>query len=392
MSLRTSEMDASIKAFDEQPLGCYVRPNLLRASSLPLTVLLRQHSESDPSSPKEYLSQENGSSDDVFLSYSRTGGTNGTLQRLTAALERVGELEMEIGVIPELRAQICILQEERERLLVQLHSQNDTIGPLDVPTVPPHTNNWDAAGITKQSTQEAGDDWMNREYDRLEKNVKASSEQVDAVATPSITHKMLPWKGRDMSDKEDQAKSLADHLKKKVEHLQHELHRLEVELERTRVLLKHQGEESRLKDEKIKQLTIHLNKKCTVTSGTLPETIASTQNLKTVIESCDALRGGQEMQPSVSHADMEHHVKRLQELLQEQWECLCKDDLSGQTSSEHLPPRVCSIQDQLVTLVTLLSLYVFSSGEREPGTNLNAEQTLNICDIHGGVYILCGYM
>ncbi|KAI7809274.1 KN motif and ankyrin repeat domain-containing protein 4-like isoform X2 [Triplophysa rosa] len=382
-SLTTSDMDASIKAFDEQPLGCYVRPNLLRASSLPLTVLLRQHSESteDPTSSKEYLSEQNGSSDDVFnLSYSRMCGMNGTLQRLTAALERVGELETEIRVIPELKTQICILQEERERLLVQLHSQNDTTGPLDVPTFPSQTNNWDAAVIAKGNTQQAGDDWMNREYERLEKNVKASSEQVDAVATPTITHKMLPRKGRDMLDKEDQAKSL-DTLKKKIVHLEQELHRLEVELERTRALLKQQVEESHFKDEKIKQLTIHLNTKSTVTSGTLPEaTIASTQNVKPVIESCDALTGGQEMhtqeailtqgQPSVSHADMEHHVKQLQELLQEQWECLCKDDLSGKTSSEHLPPRVCNIQDQLVTLVMLLSLYVFSSGEREPESKM----------------------
>lgn len=382
-SLTTPEMDASIKAFDEQPLGCYVRPNLLRASSLPLTVLLRQHSESteDPTSPKEYLTQENGSSDDVFhLSYSRTGGKNGTLQRLTAALERVGELETEIRVIPELKAQICILQEERERLLVQMHSQNDTTGPLNVPTFPPHANNWDTAMITKGNTQQAGDDWMNREYDRLEKNVKASSEQVDAVATPSITHKMLPCKGRDMLDKEDQAKFLTDTLKKKAVNLEQELHRLEVELDKTRALLKQQVEESRLKDEKIKQLTIHLNTKSSVTSMTLPETTLE-QNVKPVVESHEALTGGQEMQtqaistqelrqPSVSYADMEHHVKRLQELLQEQWECLCKDDLSGKTSSEHLPPRVFTIQDQLVTLVTLLSLYVFSSGEPEPESKM----------------------
>ncbi|KAA0718883.1 KN motif and ankyrin repeat domain-containing protein 4 [Triplophysa tibetana] len=376
-SLTNSDIDASIKAFDEQPLGCYVRPNLLRASSLPLTVLLRQHSESieDPTSPKEYLSQENGSSDDVFhSSYSRT---NGTLQRLTEALERVGELETEIRVIPELKAQICILQEEREQLLVQLHFQNDTTGPLDVPTLPSQTNNWDAPVITKGNTEQAGDDWMNREYDRLEKNVKASSEQVDAVATPSITHKMLPRKGRDMLDKEDQANT----LKKKVVQIEQELHILELELERTRALLKLQVEQNRFKDEKIIQLTINLNAKRAVTSGTLPETtIADMQNVKPVIESCDALTGGQEMhtqeailtqgQPSVSHADMERHVKRLQELLQEQWECLCKDDLSGKTSSEHLSPRVCNIQDQLVTLVMLLSLYVFSSGDREPESKM----------------------
>ncbi len=110
---------AEMEAFDEQPLGCYVRPSLLRASSLPLTVLLRKRSEStedptSPSNPKEYLMQENGSSEDVFhVSDSRIGRANGTLQRLTAALERVGELEEEIRVIPELKAQICIFQRSK---------------------------------------------------------------------------------------------------------------------------------------------------------------------------------------------------------------------------------------------------------------------------------------
>ncbi|XP_077065082.1 KN motif and ankyrin repeat domain-containing protein 4-like isoform X1 [Siphateles boraxobius] len=387
-SFTSAEMDADIQAFDEQPLGHYVRPNLLRASSLPLTVLLRKHSEStdgptSPSSPKEYLMGENGSSEDVFhTSDSRMGRANGTLQRLSAALERVGELEEEIRVIPELKAQICILEEERERLLVKLHSQNKTTGPLNVPIASLHINNWDSPSSARENQDKASDDWMNREYDRLEENVKASSEQVNAVAMPSTRiipeierHKTVSQE-KDLLDNGDKTKSLTETLQRKVVLLEQKLHELEVELDKTRFLLKQQVEESHLKDEKIKQLTLQ-----PVMGHTLARVIsseifsASKQNLEPVVELQEPLISEQEMptedgippqvldKPPVSHADMEHHVKRLQELLQEQWECLCKGDSSGQMSFDHLPPRVCTIQEQLVTLGTLLSLYVFPAGD-----------------------------
>ncbi|XP_059358385.1 KN motif and ankyrin repeat domain-containing protein 4-like [Carassius carassius] len=370
---------AEMEAFDEQPLGCYVRPNLLRASSLPLTVLLRKRSESSedptsPSSPKECLMQENGSSEELFYtSDSRMGRPNGTIQRLTAALERVGELEEEIRVIPELKAQICIMQEERERLLLQLYSQNKTTEPQDVLTDPLHINNWDTPSTASENQDKASDDWMNREYDRLEENVKASSEQVDAVVITSVTERILPeierrqtvLRERDLLENGDKTKSLTETLQRKVVWLEQKLHEIEVELDKTRALLKQQVEESLLKDDKIKQLTIQLEMECTLAKVISSESsLVSTQSLVTVVELQER---GQKMettpqvldQPPVSHADMEHHVKRLQELLQEQWECLCKDDSSGKMSSDHLPPRVCTIQKQLTTLVTLLTLCVF---------------------------------
>ncbi|KAL1279851.1 hypothetical protein QQF64_014451 [Cirrhinus molitorella] len=402
-SFTSAEMDA----FDEQPLGCYVRPNLLRASSLPLTVLLRKRSEStedptSPSSPKDYLMQENGSSEDVFhTSDSRIGRANGTLQRLTAALERVGELEEEIRVIPELKAQICILQEEQERLLLQVHSQNKTTRPLDVPL---HINNWDTPSYARENQDKASDDWMNREYDRLEENVKASSEQVDAVAMTSTTEKILPeierrktvLRERDLLDNGDKAKSLTETLQRKVVLLEQKLHELEVELDKTRALLKQQVEESFLKDEKIKELTVQLEMGRTLAKVISSETsLVRTQSLEPVVKLQESLISGQEMptelgttpqvldQPPVSHADMEHHVKRLEELLQEQWECLCEDGSSGKMSSDHLPPRVHTIQEQLTTLVTLLALYVFPTGDApQPGKNSKTEhlKTINIRD------------
>ncbi|XP_043109560.1 KN motif and ankyrin repeat domain-containing protein 4-like isoform X2 [Puntigrus tetrazona] len=391
---------AEMEAFDEQPLGCYVRPNLLRASSLPLTVLLRKRSESteDPTSPKEYLMHENGSSEDIFhVSDNRIGRANGTLQRLTAALERVGELEEEIRVVPELKAQICILEEERERLLLQLHSRNKTTGPQDVL----HINNWDTPLSARENQDKASDDWMNREYDRLEENVKASSEQVETVAIPSATERILPEtekrkmvsRERDLLDNGDKAKSLTETLQRKVVLLEQKLHELEVELDKTRAFLKQQAEESLLKDDKIKQLTVQLEMGHTLAKVISSESsLVSTQSLVPVVELQES---GQKMpadegialkvrdQSAVSHADMEHHVKRLQELLQEQWECLCKDDSSGKMSSDHLPPRVCTIQEQLTTLITLLTLYVFpNSDASQAGENPKAEhlKTISIRD------------
>ncbi|XP_026051151.1 KN motif and ankyrin repeat domain-containing protein 4-like isoform X2 [Carassius auratus] len=401
---------AEMEAFDEQPLGCYVRPNLLRASSLPLTVLLRKHSEStedptSPSSPKEYLMQETGSSEDVFhASDRRIGRANGTLQRLTAALERVGELEEEIRVVPELKAQICILQEERERLLLQLHSQNKTTGPLDVPTAPLHIKNWDTSSTIRENQDKASDDWMNREYDRLEKNVKVSSEQVDAVAMTSTTERFLPEiercktvsRERDLLETGDKTKSLTESLQRKVVLLEQKLHEFEVELDKTRALQKEQVKESLLKDEKIKKLTVQLEMGHTLAKVISSESsLVSTQSLEPVVELQETLISGQEMptveatvsqvldEPPVSHADVEHHVKRLQELLQEQWECLCEHDSSGKMSLDHLPPRVSTIQEQLTTLVTILSLYVFPTGDAsQPGENPKREhlKTISIRD------------
>ncbi|KAL0200208.1 hypothetical protein M9458_003395 [Cirrhinus mrigala] len=391
---------AEMEAFDEQPLGCYVRPNLLRASSLPLTVLLRKRSEStedptSPSSPKEYLMQENGSSEDVFhTSNSRIGKANGTLQRLTAALERVGELEEEIRVIPELKAQICILQEERERLSLQIHSQNKTTRPLDVPAALLHINNLDTPSSVRENQDKASDDWMNREYERLEENVKASSDQVDAAAMISNSERRKMFlRERDLSDNGDKAKSLTETLQRKVVLLEQKLHELEVELDKTKALLKQQVEESHQKEEKIKQLEM----RHTLAKVISPESsLESTQSLKPVVELQETLISGQEIptelgtapqvldQPPVSHADMEHHVKILEELLQEQWECLCKDDSSGKLSSDHLPPRVCTIQEQLTTLVTLLALYVFPTGDApQPGMTLRSTAPLGYPQRHG---------
>ncbi|KAL0966814.1 hypothetical protein UPYG_G00300470 [Umbra pygmaea] len=64
-----AEMEASIRAFDEQPLGEHVRPSLWRASSLPLTVL---------KSSRDHLGRNN-------LPMETTGPLPPDLSRLTTA-------------------------------------------------------------------------------------------------------------------------------------------------------------------------------------------------------------------------------------------------------------------------------------------------------------------
>ncbi|KAK7889914.1 hypothetical protein WMY93_025474 [Mugilogobius chulae] len=102
------------------------RPNLLRASSMPIT--LQQRKGSDSSSPV-LVTPENGSSENMFraspdvterrIPQDRTG----LHQQITVALKRVRELEEQVKTIPELKAQISSLREEREKLLLQLQAQ-----------------------------------------------------------------------------------------------------------------------------------------------------------------------------------------------------------------------------------------------------------------------------
>ncbi|XP_054909583.1 KN motif and ankyrin repeat domain-containing protein 4 [Poeciliopsis prolifica] len=106
------------------------RPNLLRASSMPIT--LQQRKGSDSSSPDRTTgTPENGSTENMFraspdilerrcLPQDRAG----LHQQITVALKRVRELEEQVKTIPELKAQICSLREEREKLLRQIQTQS----------------------------------------------------------------------------------------------------------------------------------------------------------------------------------------------------------------------------------------------------------------------------
>ncbi|XP_062280487.1 titin homolog [Scomber scombrus] len=129
VSAKPRDEGAGAQGMEEKSVGIQSRPNLLRASSMPIT--LQQRKGSDSSSPDRIVgTPENGSTENIFraspditerrcLPQDRAG----LHQQITVALKRVRELEEQVKTIPELKAQICSLREEREKLLVQLQAQ-----------------------------------------------------------------------------------------------------------------------------------------------------------------------------------------------------------------------------------------------------------------------------
>lgn len=130
---------------DGKTVGIQSRPNLLRASSMPIT--LQQRKGSDSSSPDRTVgTPETGSTENMFraspdiperrcVPQDRTG----LHQQITVALKRVRELEEQVKTIPELKAQICSLRKEREQLLLQLQAQSQahvSVSPSSVEPEP----------------------------------------------------------------------------------------------------------------------------------------------------------------------------------------------------------------------------------------------------------------
>lgn len=123
------EVGTGARSGEGNTVGIQSRPNLLRASSMPIT--LQQRKGSDSSSPDRIVgTPESGSTENMFraspditerrcVPQDRTG----LHQQITVALKRVRELEEQVKTIPELKAQICSLREEREQLLRQLQAQ-----------------------------------------------------------------------------------------------------------------------------------------------------------------------------------------------------------------------------------------------------------------------------
>uniref|UniRef100_A0AAY4B0Z4 Uncharacterized protein n=1 Tax=Denticeps clupeoides TaxID=299321 RepID=A0AAY4B0Z4_9TELE len=352
-SLTNAEMEASIRAFDEQPLGLHVRPNLLRATSLPLTVLLRKHSETaeDPTSPRcSRIPQENGSTEDVFSDSSRVStGTNGTIKRLTAALERIGELEEEIRVVPELKAQICILQEERERLLLKLNSNPNRSSKLEF--------------STGSNAHLQPDDWMSRELKHLEEKVQASSAQVNALSTPSLRDNAQTVMNHGITPKQclkGQRDVLSvETLESRILSLEHKLHKSEQELDQARTMLQKLLEQSRQKDKRIEQLSrmerSDDQKNVWVKRKSPEDILEPSLDLEMTNSSLSAQQGADH--EVTRPTSMVHHVNRVQELLKEQWECQRIREASMGTMGP-LSPKMSSIQEQLLGLVDTLSMMI----------------------------------
>ncbi|XP_026179065.1 KN motif and ankyrin repeat domain-containing protein 4 [Mastacembelus armatus] len=122
------EVGAGARVVEEKSVEIQNRPNLLRASSMPIT--LQQRKGSDSSSPDRIVgTPENGSTENIFRASPEIMERRcvpqdraGLHQQITVALKRVRELEEQVKTIPELKAQICSLREEREQLLLQLQA------------------------------------------------------------------------------------------------------------------------------------------------------------------------------------------------------------------------------------------------------------------------------
>ncbi|KAK6308741.1 hypothetical protein J4Q44_G00202040 [Coregonus suidteri] len=108
----SEEAGAGARVLGEQLLW---RPNLLRTSSMPVTIPHRKDSESGDERT------ENGSSENVVCAVPQD--RLGLHQQITAALKRVRELEDMVRTIPELKSQICSLRVEREQLILRLQDQ-----------------------------------------------------------------------------------------------------------------------------------------------------------------------------------------------------------------------------------------------------------------------------
>lgn len=373
-----AEMEARIKEFDEQPLGEHIRPHLLRASSLPLTVLLRQSSEStdDPGSlrsSRDHLGERNVSCEDIlFLSDSpRPQDCSGLWRRLTEALERVGELEMEIRVIPELKAQICILQEERDMLRLGLnqHTQH--------PSMNGTTN------LTHYST--------DIKRPRHETHNMFSRNHTFRQEDPNPSHE---WR---TSTDLDELLTVTS-LQTKVAVLEQKLHETSLELQRAVGLLKEQQDESRRKEEKIEHLArnpgVWVRAERVLVDQDGDETVVRSMDpCDEVSVSCDTPNsaitvlthsgqgppkdsddpnGRSKLEPvpedGKETAMVIHHINKIKRLLNQQWECLCADYQSQEEGKpqKHPDPKVNSLQQEMLELVDILTSY-YTQGEHSDG-------------------------
>lgn len=136
-SLKSGE-EPQLQTSSEEPMGLNVRPHLLRASSMPVNVPRRKGSDS---TDEQSSQSQNGSTEKLFKPVDGSD-RRGSIpqdraslhQQITNALKRVRELEEQVKTIPELRAQICSLREEREQLLqrIQQHqSKQKSPSPLE---------------------------------------------------------------------------------------------------------------------------------------------------------------------------------------------------------------------------------------------------------------------
>ncbi|XP_029542680.2 KN motif and ankyrin repeat domain-containing protein 4-like isoform X1 [Oncorhynchus nerka] len=281
----------------EQPLG---RPNLLRTSSMPVTIPHRKASESGDERT------ENVSSENVVRTVPQD--RSGLHQQITAALKRVRELEDMVRTIPELKSQICSLRVEREQLILRLQVQTKPQPPAHPqsasPSPAPSTDPGPASqppgaeaavdpGRAESTVSEAETQQeslkstaQEEEPDRLlaaqepERQIQTAegpdrqtaflnplvhaeerqTEQPVNVATPKepepLDSRVFVQVTEGVSVSGEEHHLSVEQLQAKLVALEAKLSQASEDLERTNSLLKQQVEENVMKEERILQLSV----------------------------------------------------------------------------------------------------------------------------------------
>ncbi|XP_053739727.1 KN motif and ankyrin repeat domain-containing protein 2-like [Synchiropus splendidus] len=301
------EMEARIREFDAQPLGEYIRPNLLRASSLPLTVLLRQSSESADelgSIQSSRLGRGNTSCEDICGSTDSIQDNALLLRRLSEALERVQALEREVKVIPDLQSQISSLQEEKERLCLSLKPMNGTKDPYSSLIF----NSMDSKRPRKASPVPPPGHYSGQ-YPNATQEWRNSSDLDELLTVTS--------------------------LQAKVAALEQKLCETKQELQRVSGLLRRQQMEGCVNDSRIRLLSGNLG------VWVEPERVVVDQD------------GDDQLVCAASTEDKQTViVRKIKSLLDQQWECICGSGGDGPRT----PPNPCfnSLQEEITRLVDTL--------------------------------------
>ncbi|XP_020348556.1 KN motif and ankyrin repeat domain-containing protein 4 [Oncorhynchus kisutch] len=280
----------------EQPLG---RPNLLRTSSMPVTIPHRKASESGDERT------ENVSSENVIRAVPQD--RSGLHQQITAALKRVRELEDMVRTIPELKSQICSLRVEREQLILRLQVQTKPQPPAHPqsasPSPAPSTDPGPASqppgakaavypGRAESTVSEAETQQeslkstaQEEEPDRLlaaqepERQIQTAegldrqtflnplvyaeerqTEQLENIATPKapepLDSRVFVQVTEGVSVSGEEHHLSVEQLQAKLVALEAKLSQASEDLERTNSLLKQQVEENMMKEERILQLSV----------------------------------------------------------------------------------------------------------------------------------------
>ncbi|XP_061652243.1 KN motif and ankyrin repeat domain-containing protein 4-like isoform X2 [Phyllopteryx taeniolatus] len=326
-----AEIEAKIRAFDEQPLGERIRPHFLRASSLPLTVLLRQGLETTEEagslrSSRGHLEDRNKSCEDIFdgADSPHSQHCSGLLKRLRDALEHVEELEREVRVIPDLRAQICLLQEGKETL-------RSHIPPLSLNGTSAHYDN-------KRSRHEGC------RQDRNPTHGWRASTDLDELLTVTS-------------------------LQAKVAMLEQKLHGTELDLQRVAGRLRRQQKGSESKDERMERLTanpaVGVRAERVLIRREEDEIVALSKSVSANGESAQIRDDVEDSSTDPSVAL--HHINKIKRLLDEQWACL------REKGAQRLSPKVIALQREMMALVDVLrSRYAIRGGGCDMTTDSSA--------------------